>query len=59
MTSSEERRKLAQQLRDDAALIVARLEGDGAALAQRLKRAADLLDGRAEQGIEPLRYPDS
>jgi hypothetical protein len=24
-----------------------------------MKQAADLLDGRAEDGIKPLRYPDS
>lgn len=59
MSSPEERRKLAQQLRDDAALILARLERDGDAIAQRIRHAADLLDRRAEQGIKPLRYPDS
>lgn len=59
MSFTEERRKLAQQLRDDAALIVAGLKQDGEGIAQRIRRAADLLDGRAEQGIEPLRYPDS
>lgn len=54
-----DRKELAQQLRDDAATILAKLQQDGESIAQRIRQAADLLDGRSEHGIEPLRYPDA
>jgi hypothetical protein len=55
-----DRKLLAQQLRDDAATILVRLkDDDGRRIARRMKEAADLLDGRAERGIEPTRAPDS
>lgn len=55
-----DRKLLAQQLRDDAATILARLQDDdGRRIARRMKEAGDLLDGRAERGIEPPRAPDS
>jgi hypothetical protein len=59
METRVKRRTLAQQLRDDAAIVREKLEHDGETIAERMKQAADLLDGRAEHGIKPLRYPDS
>jgi hypothetical protein len=55
----QQKRELARQLRDDAVTVRKRLPHEGDGIADRLKQAADLLDGRAESGIEPLRYPDS
>ncbi|HET9663936.1 MAG TPA: hypothetical protein VFP00_06890 [Burkholderiales bacterium] len=59
MQSQENRKTLARQLRDAAAIVREKLEHEGEAIAARMKRAADLLDGRAEHGIKPLRYPDA
>jgi hypothetical protein len=58
MPPEHDRRNLARQLHDDAA-IVRRKMHEGERIAETMKQAADLLDGRAEDGIKPLRYPDS
>jgi hypothetical protein len=54
-----DRKVLAQQLREDALLVLAKMHHEGEKIAYRMGMAADLLDGRAEQGIEQPRAPDS
>jgi hypothetical protein len=59
MPPEHDRRNLARQLRDDAAIVRRKMHDEGERIAETMKQAADLLDGRAEDGIKPLRYPDS
>ncbi|HEX6006835.1 MAG TPA: hypothetical protein VFY80_02665 [Burkholderiales bacterium] len=54
-----DRKHLAQSLRDDAAKVRNAIQRGGEEIARRMDEAADLLDGRAEKGIEPPRAPDA
>ena len=54
-----DRKRLARSLRDDAAKVRNAIQHGGEEIARRMDEAADLLDGRAEKGIEPPRAPDA
>jgi hypothetical protein len=50
-----DRQTMAKELREDALLVLAKLQLEGEKIAYRMGLAADLLDGRAEHGIEQPR----